>query len=194
MTKAVRLAAGKINAKRSGTESNAIQESKASNAKPRAEAFRSLPRSSNLGLARKFTQQDLDRFQVDTFEFIASYFENSLSELESRNAGIQTTFRRIDADRFSSIVYRDGEPVARTTIFSGNDNYANGIAYSSGDSGRTNSFNELLTAMADDQMMYFQPMGMSQLLSRDSREKKLTMEGAAEAYWSMLIAPLQSQR
>jgi hypothetical protein len=37
-------------------------------------------------------------------------------------------------------------------------------------------------------------MGMSHLMRYEDRDKKLTMEGAAELYWSMLIAPLQPRR
>lgn len=45
------------------------------------------PRSSNLRVAKTFTQLDKDRFQIDTFEYIARYFENSLNELQARNPG-----------------------------------------------------------------------------------------------------------
>jgi hypothetical protein len=43
-------------------------------------------------------------------------------------------------------------------------------------------------------MMYFKLMGMSHLLPHEKRERKLTMEGAADVYWSMLISPLQPRR
>ncbi len=35
------------------------------------------PRSSNLGLPRRFTDIDRDRFRDETFEFFAAFFENS---------------------------------------------------------------------------------------------------------------------
>lgn len=159
------------------------------------ERAQNAPRSSNLALAKKFTQQDRDKFQIETFEYIARYFENSLSELSARNPGIDTTFRRIDANRFSAIIYREGDSVARATIFLGDErSFANGIAYSANDTGGSNSFNELLTAQADDEGMFFKSMGMSHLVRYEERDKKLTMEGAAEMYWAMLVAPLQPQR
>lgn len=185
VAKSVRAAAEKINERKT-------DHTLAPVAKVVVEGPADWPRSSNLGLAHKFTQQDRDKFQLETFEYIARYFENSLSELEIRNSGIQATFRRIDANRFSSIIYRDGEPVARATIFLGADrSFANGIGYSASEGGGTNSFNELLTAESDDENMYFRLMGMSHLIPYESRDKKLTMEGAAELYWSMLVAPLQ---
>lgn len=150
------------------------------------------PRSSNLALAREFTKQDQDRFKLEAFDYMANFFENSLGELRQRNDGIDVTFRRIDANRFTSIVYRKGEPVARATIYLGEDrSFADGIAYSSNEVTSGSSYNELLTVKADDEQLYFKTMGMSHLLSHGDRERKLTMEGAAELYWNMLIAPLQ---
>lgn len=150
------------------------------------------PRSSNLALAREFTKQDQDRFKLDAFDYMANFFENSLKELRQRNDGIDITFRRIDANRFTSIVYRNGEPVARAAIYLGEDqSFADGIAYSSNEVTSGSSYNELLTVKADDEQLYFKTMGMSHLVSHGDRERKLTMEGAAELYWSMLIDPLQ---
>jgi len=57
------------------------------------------PRSSNLRLSKTFTQLDKDQFQFETFEYIARYFENSLAELQARNAGYQGVFRRVDGNR-----------------------------------------------------------------------------------------------
>jgi hypothetical protein len=68
-------------------------------------------RSSNLRITKKFTDLDRDRFRHDGFEYIAKFFENSLKELVARNAGVEQTFRRIDANRFSAAAYREGEKV-----------------------------------------------------------------------------------
>jgi hypothetical protein len=59
------------------------------------------PRSSNLRLAKSFTQREKDRFQEEAFEFMARFFENSLAELTERNPGIEGVFRRVDANRSS---------------------------------------------------------------------------------------------
>jgi len=63
-----------------------------------------------------------------------------------------------------------------------------GIAYSHGDDAGSNSFNESLSVETDEQSIYFKPLGMSTF---ESREKKLSFEGAAEAYWSLFLKPIQ---
>lgn len=148
------------------------------------------PRSSNLRVAKSFTQRDKDRFQVETFEYIARYFENSLRELQDRNEGYEGVFRQIDANRFSSTIYRDGNDVARATVYTGST-MGPGVYYSQGNDSSTSSFNEALTVQADEQSLYLTTFGMS-FQSRSGQ--KLTQEGAAETFWAMLIAPLQSRR
>ena len=186
VAKGVRAAAERVNAKTSRPPSSSPRTTtQPADASP-------FPRSSKLAITRKFTQQDKDRFKLEAFEYMGKYFENSLAELARRNEGIDVTFRRIDANRFSGIIYRSGESVTRATVYLGEDrSFADGIAYSSNETTGSNSFNELLTVTADDEKIYFKTMGMSHLLSYEDRERKLTMEGAAELYWSMLIAPLQ---
>jgi hypothetical protein len=149
-------------------------------------------RSSNLRVAKRFTDQDRDRFLHDSFEYLAKFFENSLSELAARNPGIDGQFRRIDANRFTAVAYRDGKALARCSVFLGNGSgFMSGIAYSNSDSGSTTSYNENLSVESDDQTLYLRSLGMSSL-GRGGREtNKLTPEGAAELYWDMFIEPLQ---
>ena len=78
-----------------------------------------LPRSSNLRIKKEFTDADKDRHLDEAFEFMARFFEGSLQELEKRNAGLQTTFRRVDADSFTGTIYRDGKNVAECRIARG---------------------------------------------------------------------------
>lgn len=150
------------------------------------------PRSSNLGLAKTFTQRDRDKFKLDTFEYVARYFENSLNELGNRNPGFEGVFRRVDANRFFAAIYRNGKDVARGTIFLGGDAWSQGINYVQGEATGSNSMNESLSVEADDQALYLTSMGMSSL-GRD-RGQKLTQEGAAELLWGILIGPLQGSR
>ena len=149
------------------------------------------PRSSNLGLAKTFTQRDKDQFRTETFEFIARFFENSLSELGQRNEGVEGVFRRVDANRFFATIYRNGKDVARATIFMGGDGFSRGINYVNGETTQSNSLNESLTVGADDQSLYLTSMGM---LSLGTRDQKLSQEGAAEMLWSQLLAPLQYEQ
>jgi hypothetical protein len=146
------------------------------------------PRSSNLRLAKQFTDRDKDKFQHDTFDYIAAYFANSLSELGERNAGIEGNVRRIDANRFSASIYRHGKAIARCTIFIGSGFSGNGISYVQGETSESNSYNEHLRVEADDQALFLTSMGMSFERRRDS---KLSQEGAAELYWARFIEPVQ---
>ncbi len=149
------------------------------------------PRSSNLRLAKQFTDRDKDAFRVEGFEYIARYFENSIAELSTRNPGIEATFRRIDANRFTAVAYKNGQSAARCTVFMGGSMYMNGIAYLAKETSDSNSHNEMLTPQADEQSLFFRSMGMA---ARSNAEQKLTPEGASEFYWSMFIEPLQHTR
>ncbi|MEN5289228.1 toll/interleukin-1 receptor domain-containing protein [Stenotrophomonas lactitubi] len=147
------------------------------------------PRSSNLRLAKSFTQRDKDQFKAETFEYVAKHFENSLSELEERNPGYEGSFRRVDANRFFATIYHGGNDVARATIYLGG--MLKGINYIQGETLDSNSYNESLSVDCDDQSLFLTSMGMSMYGS--NRGQKLTQEGAAELLWEQLIGPLQSQ-
>ena len=147
------------------------------------------PRSSNLRLTKSFTQRDKDTFKTDTFGYISRFFENSLSELESRNPGIESTFRQVDANRFFATLYKDGKDVARATVYMGGSFGA--ISYITGETTSSNSSNESLFIGADDQALYFTTMGMSSF--GHDPDHKLSQEGAAELLWSLFIAPLQQR-
>lgn len=150
------------------------------------------PRSSNLRLARTFTQKDKDQFRDETFEFIARFFENSLNELGNRNPGIEGAFRRVDANRFFATIYRDGKDIARGTVYMGGEAWGRGINYAQGEITASNTMNESLTVAADEQALYLTAMGMASL--GQSRDRKLSQEGAAELLWDILIQPLQNSR
>lgn len=153
-------------------------------------AIAAAPRSSNLRLAKTFTERDKDAFKLECFEYMAKFFENSLGELQSRNDGVEGAFRRIDANRFSAVIYRDGKAVTRCTVFMGGHSFINGIAYSATDTDESNSFNECLSVHSDDHMLYLRGMGMGSY-TRQQADAKLSQEGASELYWGMLIEPLQ---
>lgn len=147
------------------------------------------PRSSNLRIKKEFAERDRDQFLHEGFEFIARFFENSLEELSRRNPRIEGSFRRIDANRFTAVVYRDGKTVSQCAIFiGGHFGSSGGIAYSSNSYAGDNGFNESLNVANDGQAMHFESLGMH---SFGKRDEKLSMQGAAELYWSMLIRTLQ---
>lgn len=147
------------------------------------------PRSSNLRVAKTFTQRDKDQFRHDTFEYIARFFENSLNELGERNPGYEGAFRRVDANRFFATIYRDGKDVARGTIYMGGDAWGRGINYVQGETTASNSMNESLNIEADEQTLYLRSMGMSSF--GNDHDQKLSQEGGAELLWGNLIRPIQ---
>jgi hypothetical protein len=128
--------------------------------------------------------------RIETFDYMAKYFENSLSELSDRNQGVETTFRRVDGNRFTAVVYRNGQAVSRCTIFMGGA-ASDGIAYFASETTESNSYNEEITVDADDQFPFFRALGMP--MRRGDDTKKLTQEGASEYYWTLLIDNLQGR-
>jgi hypothetical protein len=149
-------------------------------------------RSSNLRIKKQFTDHDKDKFLDDTFEYMANFFEGSLTELQARNPGIETRFKRIDANRFEASIYRNGNLASYCGIRQGQDSFTNGIAYSSNSSSGHGSFNELLSVGDDGHTLFLKPLGMQLRFSGQSKEdQQLTQQGAAEAYWDIFIEPLQ---
>jgi hypothetical protein len=157
---------------------------------PRNFASAAGPRSSNLRLKKTFSDVDKDRFLDEAFSYMAKFFAGSLLELQDRNEGVETAFKQIDANRFTAVVYQSGRAVSRCSIVLGG-NYGRGISYSSNDRAEINSFNENLHVENDDQGLFLKSLGM-QSYGR-GEDKKLTFEGAAELYWSMLIGSVQGR-
>lgn len=146
------------------------------------------PRSSNLRLTKNFSDADKDRFLEKAFEYQARFFENSLNELHTRNYDIETSFRRIDANRFTGVIYRNGEAVARCKIMLGGS-FGRGIFFSYDDQASDNSMNDSMSVESDAQSLYLKALGLGRIASGGGRH--LTFEGAAEYYWSLFIEPLQ---
>ena len=148
------------------------------------------PRSSNLRLCKQFSDADRDRFLEEAFEFMQRFFENSLAELSERNGAIEGRFKKIDANHFSAVIFESGHARSQCTIRLGGA-FGNGISYSNSLGGSGNGFNEMLSVESDDQHQYLRSMGMSMM--GNHREQQLSHEGAAQYFWSMLIAPLQNR-
>ncbi|MEM1150730.1 MAG: toll/interleukin-1 receptor domain-containing protein [Pseudomonadota bacterium] len=154
-----------------------------------------LPRSSNMRVSKTFNQRDHADFLNETFEFVANFFEGSLKELEQRNASVETRFRRIDADRFTAIIYQSGNHTSACTIFRGG--LAGGttqICYAMNENAATNGFNEAVSVGSDEQSLFMTTMGMSHTIRGGEKDAKLSPEGVAETFWSILMEPLQRPR
>jgi hypothetical protein len=145
-------------------------------------------RSSNLRIKHNFNDQERDDFLENTYEYMARYFEGSLAELQKRNPQITTKFKRLDANSFTASIYLNGERVTVCSVISGGTGGfggGNSIHYSSSPDAPRNSWNEQLTVADDGYTLHLQAGFMQ------GGDKRLTEEGAAELYWSILIQPLQ---
>jgi hypothetical protein len=144
-------------------------------------------RSSNLRVKRTFTQREKDRFERDAYEYIEKFFENSLAELEARNTNIETEFRRIDADQFTSTAYVNGAVVSSCVIkFHGRGGFSGAIIFAYGTPSNSGDLHESLSVIDAGHTLGLRPWGL-QL----DRNAQLTFEGAAEALWEMFMNNLQ---
>ena len=153
-----------------------------------AEHITEQPRSSNLRIKKQFTERDRDKFRDDAFQYIANLFETSLAELELRNESVETEFKRIDANTFTATIYENGKSKSECAVCLSGGIGGNNIVYNSVKSRRGDSFNSMLTVVDDGTTLGLSTSSFG--LGRGS-ENQLTHQGAAEAFWSMLIAPLQ---
>ena len=147
------------------------------------------PRSSNLRVAKSFTDRDKDDFLHEAFAYIANFFENSLEELGPRNPGIEGRIRRSGETRFTAAIYQGGSKISACTIFLSQDYGSGEIRFAHGEQDASNGWNESVSVDADDHALFLKPMGMMAYGSHD--EPKLTMQGGAELLWDALIRPLQ---
>lgn len=149
-----------------------------------------ITRSSNLRLAKTFTDVDKDRFLDEAMEYFKRFFEQSLLELKERNEGIDTRFKLIDNNAFGCVIYRDGKSVAKCGIRLNTGRYfGKGISYTNDESAPENTMQESLSVNYDDQSLFLVPMGMA--YGGVQRKVKLSFNGASEYLWSFLISPLQ---
>lgn len=153
--------------------------------------YNSNPRSSNLAIKREFNDHERDEFLENSYEYIARFFMGSLDELEKRNAQIQTRLKRIDETSFTVSVYSNGRKVTSCSIWYGSRGMLGSqeICYSSGDNGRGNSINEIISVTDDGYSLKLKPVGM-QSFGQNSN-KYLSQQGGAEHLWEILIRPLQ---
>jgi hypothetical protein len=179
VTKAIRAAAGTDAAGKRSLQAKAASL---------GVAFVEPPRSSNLRLKKTFSERDRDRFRDETFEYIASFFQQSLLELESRNSSIETDFKRIDTHTFTAIIYKNGESCSECAISIPGSFGKHSIVYSSDKSSRGNSFNNMLSIVDDGTSL---GLSASKNFGVSRSDEQLTQQGAAESFWAVLMSPLQ---
>ena len=147
------------------------------------------PRSSNLRVRSEFTDRDRHTFLTESFEYIARHFENSLSELQARNDRVESDFRRIDANRFEARAFVGGVERALCGIWLGGTYRVDGLYFSfSGVAG--GSYNASMSVSDDGYALFLKPQGMAHYFMQQE-DPALTMEGAAEYFWSLFIERLR---
>ncbi len=148
-----------------------------------------LARPGGMRVKKTFNDLDRDRFIEDAFESIADHFKELLAALKAANLGVETIFRRIDANHFSAKVYVQGKEKAHCRIwFGGRTSLMGGILYSTSDLG-DNSYNESLSVIDDGYSLLLKPVGA--LFPPSAGKEQMTWEEGAEYFWSIFIEPLQ---
>lgn len=145
------------------------------------------PRSGTLSLAREFTDIDRDNFLDEAFAHIRKFFENSLQAIGERNPGVDGRLRRISEIGFTATLYRNGSKLAGCYIrISNGFGRDRSIGYSGNDSAQDNSYNEMLSVVADRHHLHLKPM----MAGWSGQAPNFTFEGAAEEFWQLFIERL----
>jgi hypothetical protein len=149
-------------------------------------------RTGRLWLKRQFTEQDRDTFLDEAYEVVAKFFKDTTASLASESPGFVGKFKRVNANNFTVIIYRDGKNVAQCGIRLGGlggSVFTNQIVYSN-DPNATNSMNEGVSVDDDGEQMFLKSVGMSSMM-RSSQKDRLTPHEAAELFWEILTWPLR---
>jgi hypothetical protein len=147
-------------------------------------------RSSNLRIKREFTDKERDDFMEGALEYVVRFFENSLSELQSRNPGTETNYRRIDATHFEAAVYTNGRCRAQCRIWlSGRTGVMSGLGYSKNPSPSDSSFNELLSVVDDGFTLGLR--AQMHAFHNVPAQNHMTLDGVAEYLWGIFVNPLR---
>jgi len=147
---------------------------------------------NKLRMRRDFSDFDRDEFVHTSFEHIAGYFETSLRGLVEANAGegFKQRFKRIDARRFTAIIYSAGKSASECMIrIDSTGGRTPNLAFSYSANAMDGSSNEMLFIEHDGYELYYKPLGMASS-SRDTNNH-LNAEAAAQYLWGMLIEKLR---
>jgi hypothetical protein len=147
-------------------------------------------RTGKLRVKKQFTEHERDTFLEAAYETVAKYFEDTLAGLAGENPGFVGKFKKINANHFTAVIYRDGKNVAQCGIrLGGGVVFNNQIVYS-GDPASTNSMNEGVSVADDGEEMFLKSVGMSSMIKPHQKDR-LTPHDAAELFWGILTLRLQ---
>jgi hypothetical protein len=99
-------------------------------------------------IKKGFTQRDKDKFLYSSFEFIKTFFENGLKQLETNFAGIESDSITIHNLKFVCNIYKNGELINKCKIWIGGLFGSEAISYYEGqniDINNDNSANDSLS-------------------------------------------------
>jgi hypothetical protein len=148
------------------------------------------PRVGKLTVKKKFTQQERDDYLDDAFEVIATFFKDTLAGLEAQSPGFSGKFKRVTANHFTAVIYRDGEKAAHCGIRLGGGGVFNNQIVFSENPDSTNSMNEGVSLADDGEQMFLKSSGTSSIV-RAQQKDRLTPHDAAELFWGVLTWRLQ---
>lgn len=152
------------------------------------------PPQETLGTASKrktlgdFSDADREIFLDECFEQIAASFANTLLDFQSNESAVQTKFKRVDATKFTAVIFQNGRSSARCKIVLGGGGMPLAITYSGNDNPIDNSFNEALSVKADKEGLYLNPTGM-QFVNLTGRQR-MDKSKAFEYLWELFTTNL----
>ncbi len=149
-------------------------------------------RSSNMWVKKTFSDQERDDFIREGFTYMTNYFEASLKELESVSPHLKARLDRTSTNETYVVIYDNGLKVTQGTLQ--RKEHTVQIHDSEGSSPNSFMMGRGTLSLVDDgyQMGYHEGHGFG--MGYGQNEKILSHEGAAEYFWSQLIAPLQRDR
>jgi hypothetical protein len=146
-------------------------------------------RSKNVTIRREITDQDKDDFLEKAFCYMVEYFENSLEALKEGSSNVSTRFKRIDANSFKAVAYKDGKMASQCKIMI-SDIWGRSITFSQDISPSINSCNDSLSVEIVEQELCLKALG-GLIASSFPDLGRLSIEEGAEYYWERFMSCLQ---
>ncbi len=144
-------------------------------------------RSSNMQISRVFNDYDRDTFVRTSFEHCVEFITNSVSELEERHSNIQGNATRIDENRFTAALYKDGKKTSAISIFIGRQFSNHEINFNLSDRADTNLTNGGFRLIDGRGNLAFS----SNFHDGNREQRNLNVHSVSELLWMQLIKPLQ---
>ncbi len=149
-------------------------------------------RSSDLRIGGMVTDAMREGFLSAAFEFVASYFRNSLRALQARYPEtVEYTFKPIDLVSFEVTVFVGGGRRSHCGIWlstGGQLGMGSGLYFSLSGVGSKSGFNEALRADCEGDELFLSPLVGG---AWDGARGRLTKQAAAEHLWKHFKRPLE---